>query len=218
MEPKTVEAWAEWHAILFGFHMETWSNAIAVWATEFAISGYTVKELIAATRSMKTTAPKWPGDHYRAINQAVQEARTLERKMAASKETQRAAQGSIDGTDKGVCVVCGNTKWAIVPHLKFLAEWHDSSQFVTVSVACSCLPARMMLSEWDQKRKRPMTLDEYGEKNHGWRSMLEHEKQVMAARLKTAGVMAGMRAMDGVRKLAKTWTEWKNTDGNTDAV
>jgi hypothetical protein len=186
--PKTLEEWGEYHATLFGFQPSA-APMVRAWLDEFAASGYRPDELTAATKAigLLESPPRYPGDHYAVLHRQVQAERARQREEFASRETRRVASGD----DRGACEICGNAKWVIVPHTSHLAEWVDAARFVTFGVVCRCFLGRAMAANWDAKRPRPLTLEEYERKVPNWRELLESERQIRASRCRTANVMAG---------------------------
>ncbi len=189
MAIDTVTKWAEWHANLFGF-AQSFAPTVSAWVNEFIATGYSPDELVSATRAVSALpaekAPKYPGDHYAMLVRALQAERQRIRQKDASAETRRIASGD----DRGVCELCSNTKWVIVPHLKYLEEWSDAARFVTFGVACRCFLGRTMVSNWDVKRPKTMTLEEYERQLPSWREYVAQEREIRMKRVATANVMA----------------------------
>lgn len=192
-EIQTHEAWGEWHSTLFGFGPAQ-IPMVLIWVEEFKTCGYSIAELVAATRSFRADAPQFANAHYGALHTFVQRKRADERARFASEMTKRAANSG--GSN---CCACGDSGWVVVPHAKYVADWVDAARFVTAAVACRCYVGRMVIENWNPKTTPPVTMDDYERQVPNWRELEKFHKDILTAKARTANVNAALgKAVDQV--------------------
>jgi hypothetical protein len=126
-------AWSQHHAALFGMHSRADAAMFSAWHAEFAACGYSRDELDEATRhcARESACTRW--DMLQTIHRAIRDDRN---RRAAISRRQTSAAG-----DRGVCDLCHDAAWVVVPHLAFVrdGEWiqHGASR-PTMAVTCRC--------------------------------------------------------------------------------
>ena len=173
--PQWYRDWASDHQAAFLLPDE-WLHAAALWWDTFASLGATADELAAATREVQAgdRVRAW-GDHLPALKAAV--GRGRDRRAAEAKRAEA------DGRpDRGVCVDCGDTGWATVPHPKFLNEFGEwvpdghgpggEPRWVVCGVACGCVKGRKTMADAQAVGKNPLGLERYGRRCPTWRDQM----------------------------------------------
>lgn len=212
------EKWMEHHKALFQMHTDADQKMFVAWWP--LLRGYALAELLDASNHLVTREVKtFKTEQLAAIRMRITQRRH-------EKFQAECAQDSFLST---ACEMCGNTGFAIVPHLAFVidGQWQPlGNSFPTVSVHCSCSKGARLHEavvrygqENEGKRKKDkqpvvvqLTLAGYEQKNQRWRdqvrdreSMLLEEEEAHQAAMEASGLEAApcsRRLEDVINRLA----------------
>lgn len=190
----TYEQWAGQHCQTFGLLDPAEFAMVLSWRVPLCdLSGYSVEELASATAWMAAkAAPKFRSDHLRLIQERVSSSRLAESAIEARKRIE--ASG---GEDKGRCTLCGNSGFAIVPHLDLVQDGTWVRPWRTMALPCKCgigrhIAATDSLTESKRvatenekgragKSTQRMTIAAYEFVNPLWQAQMDDQKRQRAA-------------------------------------
>lgn len=156
----TFEQWAGKHCQTFGLLDPSEFAMVLSWRVPLCdLSGYSVDELESATAWMAAkAAPKFRTDHLRLIQERVSSAR-----LAASAAEARKRIEASGGEDKGRCSLCGNSGFAIVPHIDLVRDGTWVRPWNTMALPCKCGVGRhIVATDSAAEAKRVATENEKG--------------------------------------------------------
>lgn len=160
---QTFTEWAEWHATLFGLTSDQDAKMLTAWTALFRQQGYTVPELVEATRWLaENEPPRYRSDHLDGLQRRLKLLRDQERKLWLDQ--------SPPEDPRGRCVLCRGTGRVSVPTARALRR----GQWGTCLVVCSC-----PLGKWyvERNQHHEQTLIDYEREVPGWREILrEHDE------------------------------------------
>lgn len=175
VQPDWYDRWAVRHCTAF-LLPDAWLDAAKAWRHVFDLVGATEAELDAATREVQASdaPPKYPGDHLPAVKTAVGRVRD----RLAERARKAAADAAADG--RGVCDLCADTGWVVVPHPLHVRAgcWEPTHHargekvYVTACATCRCYRGRKTFDGLAERERRPLSLDRLEAVNPHWRAML----------------------------------------------